>query len=360
MTMRTFLLGCLFTGALGAFIVALARNSPVTHPVATPNEWGAAASLGSLGGATQWLNAPPLNLEELRGRVILVDFWTHTCINWRRTLPYVRSWAEKYQDRGLVVIGVHSPEFDFEKDVDGVRVAAESMQIHYPVAVDSDHAIWRSFGNQFWPALYLIDAQGRVRYHVFGEGNYERSERVIQELLAEAGAGEVRRDLVQIDAVGAEAAPDWANLKSPETYLGYERGQNLASATRALPDARQLYSIPARLPLNHWALSGEWTVARQQILMNGANGSLSYRFHARDLHLVMGPSKSGQPVRFRVLVDGAPAGAVHGADVDEEGNGTASEVRLYQLIRQTAPIADRQFEIEFLDPGIQVFAFTFG
>jgi thiol-disulfide isomerase/thioredoxin len=316
--------------------------------------------MASLSGATEWLNSQPLTVAGLRGNVVLVDFWTYSCINWIRTLPYVRAWAGKYKHQGLVVIGVHSPEFEFEKSIDNVRRAAKDMRVDYPIAVDSDHAIWRAFKNQYWPALYFVDARGKIRHHYFGEGEYERSERIIQQLLAEAGIGGIDHKLVSVDGRGVEAGADWASLKSPENYLGYERTENFASPGGAVSDKRRVYAAPARLRLNQWALSGEWTVQKQATVLNQANGRIAYRFYARDLHLVMGPAARGTYVRFRVLIDGKPPGAAHGIDVDDQGNGTVSEQRLYQLIRQPKPIADRQFEIEFLDAGVEVFAFTFG
>ncbi len=316
--------------------------------------------LPSLGGATGWLNSPPLTAAELRGKVVLVDIWTYTCINWLRQLPFVRAWAEKYKDQGVVVIGVHSPEFPFEKDVDNVRRAAKAMRVDYPIAIDSDHEVWRAFENNYWPALYIIDAQGRIRHHRFGEGGYDKSERIIQQLLGEAGVTGVDRGLVTVDARGIEAEADWTDLKSPENYLGHERTENFASPGGAVRDQRRVYTVPARLRLNHWALSGDWTMKKGSIALNAAKGRIAYRFHARDLHLVMGPAARGTSARFRVLIDGQPPGAAHGTDVDDQGNGTVSEQRLYQLIRQPKPIADRQFEIEFLEPGVEAFAFTFG
>jgi len=314
--------------------------------------------LPSLAGATGWLNSQPLTAAGLRGKVVLVDVWTYTCINWRRTLPYVRAWAGKYKGQGLVVIGVHSPEFGFEKHVDNVRRAIQDMKIEYPVAVDSDYAIWRALDNHYWPALYVVDAQGRIRHHQFGEGGYDKAERVIQQLLAEAGASGVDKGLVAVEGLGAEAEADWADLKSGENYLGSERTENFVS--RGPLDQRHSYAAPASLRLNHWALSGEWTVRKDAILVNAAKGRITYRFHARDVHLVMGPAAPGASARFRVLIDGQPPGAAHGTDVDDQGNGTVGEQRLYQLIRQQEPIADRQFEIEFLDPGVEAFDFTFG
>jgi thiol-disulfide isomerase/thioredoxin len=313
----------------------------------------------SLGGATGWLNSQPLTKDGLRGKVVLVDFWTYTCINWLRTLPYVRGWAEKYKAQGLVVIGVHTPEFRFEKDLDNVRRAVKDMKVDFPVAIDSDSGIWRAFDNHYWPALYVIDAQGRIRHHQFGEGGYEKAERIIQQLLGEAGSSGIGDRLTAVDARGFEAEADWADLKSPENYLGQERTENFVSPDQAV-DKSRVYAAPARMKLNDWALSGDWTVKRDAVALNKANGRIVYRFHARDLHLVMGPAARGASVRFRVLIDGKPPGAAHGIDVDEKGNGTVREQRLHQLIRQPSPIADRQFEIEFLDPGVEAFSFTFG
>lgn len=305
------------------------------------------SELASLSSATEWINSPPLTAEGLRGRVVLVQFWTYSCVNWLRTVPYVRAWAQKYRNQGLVVIGVHSPEFGFEKQLANVRWAAKTFQVDYPIAVDNDFAIWRGFSNQYWPALYLIDGRGQVRYRHFGEGDYEQSERGIQQLLAEAGARDTRQDLASVAPSGAEAPAEWADLKSPETYLGSARSEN---------------QVPwgARLRLNQWALEGDWTVQGQPAVLNRADGRIAYRFHARDLNLVVAPGAGGKLVRFRVLIDGHPPGLAHGIDVDEQGNGTVAEPRMYQLIRQPGPIADRQFEIQFLDPGVEVFVFTFG
>jgi thiol-disulfide isomerase/thioredoxin len=314
----------------------------------------------SFGGATGWLNTQPLTADFLRGKVVLVQFCTYTCINWLRTLPYVRAWDEKYKGKGLAVVGVHTPEFPFEKDVDNVRRALKDLGLNYPIALDSDYAIWRAFKNQYWPALYIADAQGRIRHQHFGEGDYEQSERIIQQLLAEAGAGGVGQELVSGKGRGIEAAADWDSLKSPENYVGYERTENFASPGGAVPDERRGYAAPAQLSLNQWALSGDWTVGRQAVLLNKAGGRIAYRFHARDLHLVMGPSGRGMSVRYRVALDGQTPRAARGVDVDDQGNGSVTEQRLYQLIRQTQPIADRRFEIEFLDPGAEAYAFTFG
>ena len=314
--------------------------------------------LAAIGNAVEWLNSPRLTASSLAGRVVLVDFWTYTCINWLRTLPYVRAWAQKYR-QGLVVVGVHTPEFPFERDTDNVRRAVRQMRIEYPVAIDNDYAIWRAFNNQYWPALYFIDARGRVRQHHFGEGEYERSEIAIQRLLSEAGVG-FGDGVVSVDAGGVEAAADWNNLKSPETYVGYARIQNFASRGGVDPDRRRVYATPSRLALNQWALAGEWTIGKQATVLSGPNGRIVHRFHARDVHLVMGPVRQESAVRFRVSIDGQPPGAAHGLDVDDGGNGTVVEPRLYQLIRQQKPIVDRAFEIEFLDAGVETLAFTFG
>ena len=316
--------------------------------------------LPSLDGANAWLNSQPLTASSLRAKVALVQFCTYTCINWLRTLPHVRAWAEKYGGRGLAVVGVHTPEFAFEKDLDNVRRAVKEMRVAYPVAVDNDYAIWRAFNNEYWPALYFVDPQGRIRHHHFGEGDYERSERVIQQLLAGAGAGGGGQELVSVDAGGVEVAADWDSLKSPENYVGYGRTENFASPGGAAPDIRRAYAAPSQLGLNQWAISGDWTVRKEVIVLHKAGGRIACRFHARDLHLVMGPPARGTSVRFRVALDGQPPRAAHGIDVDEQGAGAVTGQRLYQLIRQPKPVTDRRFEIEFLDPGAEAFAFTFG
>jgi thiol-disulfide isomerase/thioredoxin len=313
----------------------------------------------ALDGATGWLNSEPLNPEALRGHVVVVEFWTYTCINWLRTLPYVRAWAEKYRDRGLVVLGVHTPEFSFERDVENVRSAVESMRIGFPVALDSEYAVWQAFANHYWPALYFVDATGHIRHHVFGEGDYDVSERVIQQLLDEAGADVGEQRLVSVLADGVEAAADWPDLHTGETYLGFDRGGDFASPEPATTGSRR-YSVPAQVRLNRWALGGTWTVGSEAVVLEEAGGRIAFRFHARDLHLVMGPVARGTPGRFRVLLDGRPPGAAHGVDVDAEGNGVLAEQRLYQLIRQPPPVVDRTFEIEFSTPGVQALVFTFG
>jgi thiol-disulfide isomerase/thioredoxin len=312
-----------------------------------------------LHGTTAWLNSPPLTERAVHGKVILIDFWTYTCVNWRRTLPYVRAWAEKYQDHGLIVIGVHTPEFSFEKNIDNVRRQTAALGIPYPVAVDSDYAVWRTFNNQYWPALYIADAQGRIRHHQFGEGGYEEIERVLQKLLEEAGNAAVPHELVSLNPDGAEAAADERSLKTPETYLGYEQAKRFASPGGSVPDSALRYAAPASLRLNSWALEGEWTIGAEAAALNRAGGKVLYRFHARDVNLIM-RAKGGAPVRFRIRIDGLPPGAAHGLDTDTEGNGIAGEPRMYQLIRQVGPISDRTFEIEFLDGSAEVFDFTFG
>ena len=317
--------------------------------------------LPALDGATSWLNSPPLTPAGLRGQVVLVGFWTYTCINWLRQLPYVRAWAGKYSGHGLVVIGVHTPEFPFEHDADNVRRAIREMRIEYPVATDNNYAVWRAFDNHYWPALYFADAQARIRHHHFGEGEYGQSEMVIQQLLAEAGSAGAGGDgLVSVEARGLEDPADWDDLRTPENYTGYERTENLASPGGAAPGRPHVYTAPAELRLNQWALSGDWTMEEQATTLNTADGRISCRFHARDLHLVMGQAAPGTSQPFRVLLDGQPPGASHGADVDSQGSGMVTRPRLYQLIRQAGPISDHTFEIIFLEPGAQAYAFTFG
>ncbi len=361
MKAEQFLLAAMLASAVSApYMTAAADKGVMSQETRAPMQLPIEGELPSLDGATEWLNSIPLTAAGLRGKVVLVDFWTYTCINWLRTVPYVRAWAAKYKDQGLVVIGVHAPEFEFEKDRDNVRRAVQAMKLDYPIAVDSNHALWRAFGNQYWPALYFIDGQGHIRHHHFGEGEYEQAEGVIQKLLAEAGASGIGPGLVSVDARGTEAAADWANLRSPENYLGRERTRNFASSDGVASSKRRVYTVPARIKLDHWALSGEWTMGEQASVSNKANGRLVSRFHARDLHLVMGPRVRGISVRFRVRIDGQPPGAAHGVDVDAQGNGTVTEQRLYQLIRQPGGIGNRQFEIEFLGPAVEVFALTFG
>lgn len=317
----------------------------------------------SLAGATEWLNSPPLTNASLRGKVVLVDFWTYSCINCLRTLPYVKAWARKYRNDGLVVIGVHAPEFAFERDIGNVKKATHDLGVTYPVAIDNGYSIWRAFNNEYWPAHYFIDAQGRVRYHHFGEGDYVQSERAIQQLLVEAGHPDAAQVPLGIDgpaASDAQAAADNADMRSPETYVGYARAENFSSPGGQLHDREHDYAAPAQPGLDDWGLAGAWSVAEQQATLAKPGGRIVYRFHARDLHLVLGPGKNGTPVRFRVTIDGTAPGASHGADVNADGVGTVTGQRLYQLIRQSGPIVDHTFSIEFLDPGVQAFAFTFG
>jgi thiol-disulfide isomerase/thioredoxin len=316
--------------------------------------------LPSLGGATGWLNSPPLTPDGLRGKVVLVNFWTYTCINWLRQLPYVRAWAGAYSGAGLVVIGVHTPEFSFEHDVDNVRRAVRDMRVDYPVAIDNDYAVWGAFDNHYWPALYFADAQGRIRHHHYGEGEYEQSEMVLQQLLAEAGSASTDRTLVSVDASGLEAPADWASLRSTENYTGYGRTENFASPGGVVPDKPHGYTAPAELGLNEWALSGDWTMQEQGITLNTAGGRIACRFHARDLNLVMGPAAAGSTVPFQVRIDGQEPGEAHGTDADRQGHGTLTEQRLHQLIRQPGPIVSRTFEITFPGPGAQAYSFTFG
>jgi thiol-disulfide isomerase/thioredoxin len=307
----------------------------------------------SLGGATGWLNSEPLGPAELRGHIVLVDFWTLTCINWLRTEPYIRAWSQVYRDDGLIVIGVHTPEFSFEHDLERVRQATKDMAIDYPVAADNDYAIWSAFDNNYWPALYFVDADGVIRDHHFGEGRYEESERVIQRLLG------VERELVGVEGLGLEAEADWDNLRTPETYLGYERSDQFASPNGATLEERVAYELPERLRLNRWALAGEWTIGGEKVVLERADGSIAYRFHARDAHLVLSPG-AREPITFRVLLDGEAPGASHGVDVDEDGNGLLREGRLYQLVREHDTVRERTLEITFLEPGAEAYVFTFG
>jgi thiol-disulfide isomerase/thioredoxin len=305
-----------------------------TRPIHNP--------LGSLDQASAWLNSEPLAAAALRGRVVLVDFWTYSCVNWLRTLPYVRAWAERYADRGLVVVGVHAPEFGFEHDLENVRHAVGELGVGYPVVIDNDFAIWRSFDNHYWPAAYLLDGGGQVRFHHFGEEAYEETERAIQQLL------DVEEELVRVGADGVAAAADWDTLRSPETYVGYLRGERL-SESRA-----------DGLALNEWALAGPWTVGEESAVLDAAAGSIAYRFEGRDLNLVLAPPAGDDAVRFTVLLDGQPPGEDHGVDVDESGAGVVAEPRMYQLVRQRGPVRARTFEVTFLDPGVRAYVFTFG
>ena len=300
------------------------------------------SALAALDRESLWINSEPLTADVLRGRVVLVDIWTYSCVNWLRTLPYVSAWAERYRDRGLVVVGVHSPEFGFEHELDNVRRAARELDVRHPVVLDNDFAIWQSLGNRFWPAVYLVDGEGQVRFHHFGEGNYEETERAIQELLG------VDEEAVVVEADGLAKAADWDTVASPETYIGFARRQR---RTRAPADA---------LELNEWALHGDWSVGEEEAVLATAGGSIAYRFQARDLNLVLAPPAAGAPMRFTVRLDGRPPGDDHGVDVDQSGEGTVSEPRMYQLVRQRHGVSERTFEIRFLDPGVSAYVFTFG
>ncbi|PMU25920.1 MULTISPECIES: cytochrome c biogenesis protein DipZ [unclassified Pseudomonas] len=340
------------SGAMMAGGAMMAANHSDTLPVE--------GQLPPLDGAVQWLNSEPLTAEALKGKVVLVDFWTYSCINCLRTLPYVKAWAEKYRDQGLVVIGVHAPEFAFERDVNNVTKAMKDLGITYPVAIDNNYKIWRAFNNQYWPAHYFADAKGQIRYHHFGEGDYAESERVIQQLLRESGATKVAGGLIEADAKGIQAAPDMNEVQSPETYLGFQRAENFVTTGTLGTDKVVNYPAAGNLALNNWTLEGPWNVGGQQATLAAANGKIVYRFHARDLHLVLGPGADGKPVRFKVSIDGQAPGDAHGTDVAPDGSGTVTEQRLYQLVRQPGAVKDRTFTIEFLDPQVAAYAFTFG
>lgn len=356
------LLMSIATGVAIACFGASCEGSGQTPGASTPAEFfDSERTMPSLEGATGWINSAPLDADALRGKVVLVDFWTYTCINWMRTAPYVRTWAEKYKDAGLVVIGVHSPEFAFEQDPERVRRFTAAMDLRFPVAIDSQHAIWRAFRNQYWPALYIVDAQGKIRHRQFGETDYDKAEAVLQALLKEAGARDLDTAIAPVVGRGPEAAADWANLKSPETYTGYSRTERFASPGGIVPSGQHDYTAPSRLRDNQWALVGNWTIRQEAARSNMGSARVLYRFHARDVHLVMGSSMDdGQPVRIRVRIDGKPPGPSHGSDIDADGVGIVSEYRMYQLIRQPAPIEDREIEILFFDRGVELFAFTFG
>ena len=320
---------------------------------------GDEGGMPDLNGAVAWLNSAPLSSKSLRGKVVLVNFWTYSCINSLRELPYIRAWAEKYKDAGLVVLGVHAPEFGFEKDPANVKNAVSALRIAFPVPIDSNHSIWSAFRNESWPADYFIDGRGRIRYHHFGEGEYERSERVIQTLLKENGATGLDESTVRIAADGAEAPPS-EDVRSPETYVGNARAENFASPERMARDSRKTYSLPARPALNQWGFGGSWSTGAESGTLESAPGRIVFRFHSRDLHMVLGPAKNGRPVRFKVTLDGVAPGDSHGVDSGTDGSGEVREPRLYQLIRQKGQVQDRTFEIEFLDRGVGVFSFTFG
>jgi len=335
-------------------------NTMMSGAAAHRDELPVEGELPSLGGAVAWLNSPALTPQALRGKVVLIDFWTYSCINCLRALPYVKSWYDRYRGQGLVVIGVHAPEFAFEKDPDNVKRAVRELGINYPVALDSNYAIWQAFHNQYWPAHYFIDAQGQIRGHHFGEGDYAGSEELLRQLLTEAGAGQLAAAGAPVQGVGVEKAADEAAVESPETYIGYERAANFASPGGQLPDAPGSYSAPATLQLNQWALSGPWRVEGERAVATAAHGGIVFRFRARDLHLVLGTADGAHPVRFRVTLDGAAPDADHGVDVQPDGSGTVRGQRLYQLLRLSHPDAEHTFAIEFLDPGVQAYSFTFG
>lgn len=349
----------MMSGGSNQMMMSGANTMMQAKPQAAADTLPVEGKMPPLDGAIQWLNSPPLSAEALRGKVVLVDFWTYSCINCIRAIPYVKAWAEKYKNQGLVVIGVHAPEFAFEKNVDNVKKAIGDLGITYPVAIDNDYAIWRAFDNQYWPAHYFIDAEGRIRHHHFGEGEYDQSERVIQELLAEAGKQNVAGGIVDVKATGTEAASNQNDVQSPETYVGWQRSENFVDTKGTVNDAPHVYSA-AEPKLNEWGLTGNWTVGPENAGLNDKDGSIYYRFHARDLHLVLGPNADGKPIRFKVTVDGKPPGDSHGVDTDADGNGTVTGQRLYQLVREAGPVGDHTFEIHFLDPGVQAYAFTFG
>jgi thiol-disulfide isomerase/thioredoxin len=347
------------TGATPSRLTGLLRSIAHRLPGDTV-ELPVEGHLPSFAGATGWLNSEPLTPDGLRGRVVLVDFWTYTCVNWLRTLPYVRAWAAKYADQGLAAIGVHTPEFDFEHDTANVVAQAGALRVTYPIAVDNDYGVWQAFANHFWPAVYIADAQGRIRYHHFGEGEYAMTEMVLQHLLFEGGADDVDLDLVSVDPVGLEVAADYRTLRSPETYLGYGQATGMASPDGLRVDQLHDYAPPTSLGLNQWAPSGPWSISERAATATAAAARLAYRFQARDVNLVMGPSVPGTAIPFQVRLDGRPATGAPGSDVDADGTGRVGEQRVYQLIRQPAPITERVFEIEFLEPGVELFCFTFG
>jgi thiol-disulfide isomerase/thioredoxin len=353
--MRNLIIGLVALPAIEAATVAALSTLGTSARPALADE----GRMPDLGGAIGWLNSAPLTSKSLRGKVVLVDFWTYTCINSLRPLPYVKAWADKYKDAGLVVIGVHTPEFSFEKERANVQDAVRDLKVTYPVAIDSDYRIWKAFNNEYWPALYFIDAKGRIRHHYFGEGQYVEAERVLQELLKESGASGPDESAVRVAGDGVEAAPS-AAVQSPETYVGYRRGERFASPVRLARGVPNTYRVPDRLSRNDWGLVGSWNIGPGSALLETAGGRIVFRFHSRDLHLVLAPGKDGRPVRFKVRLDGAAPGDGHGSDSAPDGGGEVREPRLYQLIRQGTRVDDRTFEIEFLDPGVRAFVFTFG
>jgi thiol-disulfide isomerase/thioredoxin len=354
MSLQKLLFASIPAVVIGGTILAFAVGTE------TP-AWSGKREINAIDTAPQWLNSEPLTAEGLKGKVVLVSFWTYSCVNWIRTQPYLRAWAGKYKDQGLVVVGVHSPEFGFEKSLENVQWAVDALDVDYPVVIDNNFAIWTAFSNQYWPAFFFIDTEGRIRHEKFGEGEYEQSERVLRQLLTEAGAT-VDEDYVAVEPQGLEAAADWNTLKTLETYVGFARTANFASPGGAFGwgSGPQTYTAPETLRLNQWALAGKWTMGPESSTLNERGGRIAFRFHARDVNLVMGPIGGEGTIRFRVLIDGQPPAVAHGGDTDAEGYGTIVEQRLYQLIRQTMPIVDRQIEIEFLDPGAELFSFTFG
>jgi thiol-disulfide isomerase/thioredoxin len=352
--MRNVIIGLSMLPAIGVTVAALGALGSALRPALADE-----GRMPELGGALGWLNSAPLTGKSLRGKVVLVDFWTYTCINSLRPLPYIKAWAEKYKDAGLVVIGVHTPEFSFEKERANVQDAVRTLRVDYPVAIDSDYRIWEAFGNQYWPALYFIDAKGHIRHHYFGEGQYAEAERVLQQLLKESGASGLDESVVRVAGEGVEAAPSGTE-QTPETYVGYRRSESYASPERQAKDAAQTYSLPERLRVNQWALAGSWNIGPESAVLEAAGGRLAFRFHSRDLHFVLAPGKEGRPVRFKVTLDGAAPGDAHGVDSAADGSGEVREPRLYQLVRQVGRVTDRTFEIEFLDAGAGAVVFTFG
>lgn len=340
------------SGIVASFAVANAQDEPPSIVGSSP--------LYGLSGATGWINSKPLTAKELKGKVILVDFWTYSCINCLRALPYIKAWQDKYRDDGFVVIGVHTPEFDFEKQLPNVQKAVNKFGITYPVALDSNMAIWNAFHNEFWPAHYFIDAKGKVRFEHFGEGNYDQSERWIQQLLQERAVKPMPAGAVSVSAQGIEAASDAREVRSPETYIGYDRAQHFASPGGIKHDGEKTYTAPEQPKPNEWGLAGTWADHEHVAVLKAAGGKIVFRFYARDLHLVLGPGADGKPVRYRVTIDGQEPGENHGVDADAQGNGVVTDHRLYQLVRQKGPVADHVFTIEFEDPGVQAFSFTFG
>lgn len=358
-TQRSSLILMTLLAVVGIITVAFSKkmNEQMTH---TNIQLQLGNELSSLNRADAWLNSTPLNPKDLRGKVVLVDFWTYTCINWRRQLPYVRAWAAKYKKYGLEVIGVHTPEFAFEQNIDNVRWAVKNMGIDYPVAIDNNYAVWNGFNNHYWPALYFFDTRGNLRHTQFGEGEYEESEKIIQQLLKESGASGINDELVLVDPSGYEVQADWNTLRSPENYLGYDRANDFVSLNGKKSGKPFAYTAASQLSLNQWSLSGNWTRKTNEIVLNESNGRILYRFQARDLHLVMGPAKQGTTIKFHVLINGKAPGEAHGTDIDSGGNGTITEQRMYHLIRQQEHVGDQLFEIEFFESGVEVFVFTFG